>query len=103
MGVTVQLPLYHIHPAADLVVKGLHVLQQVQLTLGLRRRARLGTCVLASVRVCRDVGICGDVIRILVDGFGLYSLGKKKSAISALSRKNNADKSDFRLRELTLW
>lgn len=39
--VTIQLPLNQVHPAADLMMKSLDVLQQVQLTLCHGRRSRL--------------------------------------------------------------
>lgn len=87
--VTVQLPLYQVHPGADLVVQGLDVLQQVQLTLGHRRRprllrVRLSVCVFAGVvlsfdvPVCHRVCICADISWFPVDIFRFYFLQKKE-------------------------
>lgn len=88
--VTVQLSLDHVHPGADLLVQGLDVLQQVQLTLGHRRRARL-RCARPSVRLlaaacvilcfyvvhiceCGGVSVCGGVSCAPVDIFRFYFL-----------------------------
>lgn len=92
MYVTIQLSLYQVHPGTDLVVQRLHMLQQVQLTLGLRRwtrlrRACLSVCVLAAVSVCvvllfnggcvcvcHNVCVCRGISWFLVDIFGRYFL-----------------------------
>lgn len=55
--VTVEFSLYQVHPGADLVVKRLDVLQQVQLTLGHRRWTRF-RCVRLGVRVLPAVCVC---------------------------------------------
>lgn len=96
--VTVQLPLDHVHPGADLVVKGLDVLQQIQLTLGLGRRTRLRcvrlsvladvcVCVVLSfhagvpgrVTVCHSVRLCTGTPRFPVEFFNLYILKQTES------------------------
>lgn len=82
MHITVQLPLYQVHPGADLAVQGLDVLQQVQLTLGrCPRLLRLSVCTVLSfdVPACHRVRVCADLAQFPVDFFRFYFLQKIKN------------------------
>ena len=81
MCVTVQLSLDQVHPGADLVVKRFDVLQQVQLTVGHRRREVAVFLFYVEVVVRHDVCIRGGVGRLLVDIFRFYLLQKQTDAI----------------------